>query len=48
MINIALVDDQPLIRTGLRALLDAEDGFSVVAEGGDGREAVALALEHRP
>ncbi|MGC0143337.1 response regulator [Pseudactinotalea sp. Z1732] len=48
MISIVLVDDQPLIRTGIRALLDAEDGFSVVAEGGDGREAVALALEHRP
>lgn len=48
MIRVVLVDDQPLIRTGIRALLDAEDDISVVAEGADGREAVALATEHRP
>lgn len=48
MIRVVLVDDQPLIRTGLRALLDAEDDMEVVAEGGDGAAGVALALEHRP
>lgn len=48
MIRVILVDDQPLIRTGIRALLEAEDDIEVVAEGGDGREAVALAVEHRP
>lgn len=48
MIRVVLVDDQPLIRTGLRALLDAEDDITVVAEGGDGRAGVALAAEHRP
>ena len=48
MIRVVLVDDQPLIRTGIRALLDAEDDIEVVAEGADGREGAALADEHRP
>ncbi|HEX4257891.1 MAG TPA: response regulator transcription factor [Streptosporangiaceae bacterium] len=48
MIRILLADDQPLIRSGIRALLDAEDDIEVVGEAADGREAVALAAEHRP
>lgn len=48
MIRVLLVDDQALIRAGFRALLDAEDDLEVVAEGGDGEQAVALALKHRP
>lgn len=48
MITVVLVDDQPLIRTGLHALLDAEEDFDVVAEGGDGLEGLTLATEHRP
>ena len=48
MIRVLLVDDQSLIRNGIRALLDAEDDIEVVAEAADGREGVALALEHRP
>ena len=48
MIRIVLIDDQPLIRTGIRALLDAEDDIEVVAEGANGREGVALAVEHQP
>ncbi|NBH04217.1 response regulator transcription factor [Amycolatopsis sp. SID8362] len=48
MIRVLLADDQPLIRSGFRALLDAEDGVEVVAEAADGREAVALAREHLP
>lgn len=48
MMRVVLVDDQPLIRTGLRALLDAEDDITVVAEGGDGLEGVRLVDEHRP
>ena len=38
MIRVLLVDDQPLIRSGFRALLDAEDDIEVVAEAADGRE----------
>lgn len=48
MIRVVLVDDQALIRSGIRALLDAEDDIEVVAEGSDGAEAVELAAEHRP
>ncbi|MFI6070019.1 response regulator [Actinoplanes sp. NPDC051343] len=48
MIRVLLVDDQPLIRSGFRALLDAEDDIEVVAEAGDGAQAVALARDHLP
>jgi DNA-binding NarL/FixJ family response regulator len=48
VIRVVLVDDQPLIRSGIRALLDAEDDIEVVAEGADGHQGVALAAEHRP
>ncbi|MEU1689301.1 response regulator transcription factor [Micromonospora sp. NPDC005707] len=48
MIRVLLVDDQPLLRSGFRALLDIEDDIEVVAEGADGGEAVALAREHLP
>lgn len=43
MTSVLLVDDQPLIRTGLRALLDAEDDIDVVGEAADGRQGVELA-----
>jgi DNA-binding NarL/FixJ family response regulator len=48
MIRVLLADDQALIRSGIRALLDAEDDIEVVAEAADGKEAVALATRHRP
>jgi DNA-binding NarL/FixJ family response regulator len=48
MIRVLLADDQALIRSGIRALLDAEDDIEVVAEAADGRQAVALAIQHRP
>nr|WP_281390642.1 response regulator transcription factor [Sphaerisporangium rubeum] len=43
-----LVDDQPLMRGGFRALLELEDDIEVVAEAGDGRQALVLAREHLP
>lgn len=48
MIRVLLVDDQPLIRSGFRALLDIEDDIEVVAEAADGREGLALASQHLP
>jgi len=47
-IRVVLADDQVLVRTGFRALLDSEDDIEVVGEAGDGAEAVALATELRP
>ena len=40
MIRVALVDDQAIIRAGLARILSPEDGFDVVAECADGRQAV--------
>lgn len=48
MIRVLLVDDQPLIRSAFRALLDLEDDIEVVAEAADGKEALDLAREHLP
>jgi DNA-binding NarL/FixJ family response regulator len=40
MIRIALVDDEAMVRTGLARILSPSDGFEVVAECADGRQAV--------
>ncbi|AWE48353.1 response regulator [Streptomyces nigra] len=48
MIRVLLADDQPLIRSGFRALLDLEDDIEVVAEAADGEEGLALIREHLP
>ena len=48
MISVLLVDDQDLVRMGLRTLFDHEDGFTVLAEAGDGLAAVRAAATHRP
>ena len=43
--RILLADDHALVRRGLRLMLDAEPDLEVVAEAGDGAEAIRLALE---
>jgi len=48
VIRVLLVDDQQLIRAGLRMLCDAEPDLEVVGEAGNGRDAVALAARLTP
>jgi DNA-binding NarL/FixJ family response regulator len=47
-IRVMLADDQRLVRAGFRSILDGEDDISVVAEAGDGAEAVHVAAATRP
>lgn len=48
MIRLLLVDDQDLVRTGVRMIVEAEDDLEVVGEARDGGEAVAKARRLRP
>lgn len=48
MIKVLLADDEAMVRAGVRAILAADDDVEVVAEAGDGREAVELVRRHRP
>jgi DNA-binding NarL/FixJ family response regulator len=48
VIRILLADDEAMIRAGVRAILSSDLSLEVVAEAGDGRQAVDLALAHRP
>lgn len=48
MTRIVIVDDQEMVRTGLRMVLDAEPEFVVAGEAGDGETAVRLVQRERP
>lgn len=47
-IRVLLVDDHPVLRDGLRVLLEAEADMQVVGEAADGKEAIALAADLNP
>ena len=48
MIKVLLADDEAMMRAGVRAILVGASDIEVVAEAGDGREALELARAHRP
>ncbi|MDP8908172.1 MAG: response regulator transcription factor [Chloroflexota bacterium] len=48
MIDIMVVDDHPIVREGLVAILESQIDFNVVAEGNNGVEALALYKKHAP
>lgn len=48
MIRLAVVDDEPLVRMGLRTLVEDEPDIDLVAEAADGGEALAVIAAHRP
>lgn len=47
-IRVLIVDDHPVVRDGLRGMLDGEPGYEVVGEAADGAEALALAQTLQP
>ncbi|GAA0930811.1 response regulator transcription factor [Nonomuraea longicatena] len=48
IVKVLLVDDQELMRRGLRKMLEVEDGIEVVGDAADGEEALMLAAAHHP
>ncbi|MGW3995788.1 response regulator [Amycolatopsis sp. NPDC004772] len=47
-VGVLLVDDEPLIRAGLKAIVDSEDGLTVLGEAADGAEVPGLVARLRP
>ena len=47
-VRVLIADDHPVVRSGIRGMLASDPRLEVVAEAGDGAEAVALALRERP
>lgn len=48
MIRVAIIDDQPLVRMGLRTLIESEAGTELAGEAADGRAGLALVRAERP
>jgi len=46
--NIMIVDDHPLFREGLKAIVNRDNRYTVCAEAGNGREGIAMAKERKP
>ena len=47
-VRIAIANDHPIFREGLKRLLESEPGFKVVAEAADGVDAIRVAQEVKP
>ncbi len=48
MLKVLIVDDHPMMRQGIKEVLEAQDDFQVVAEAEDGEQALSLVEEHSP
>jgi DNA-binding NarL/FixJ family response regulator len=48
MIRILIADDHAVVRSGLRKVLEAQPGWEVVAEAGDGKETISKATATKP
>ncbi len=48
MLTILLADDHPVVRQGVRTILEAEPGFQVIGEASDGLEAVRATAKLQP
>lgn len=48
MITVVIVDDHPVVRAGMRMVLDAADDITIVAEGASGADALRLVAQRRP
>lgn len=46
--RIVIADDHPIVREGLREIIERDGRFSIVGEAGDGEEAIRLVKEHAP
>jgi DNA-binding NarL/FixJ family response regulator len=47
-LRVIVADDEPLVRQGMRLVLELEPGLEILGEASDGREAVELVRRHRP
>jgi two-component system, NarL family, response regulator DegU len=48
MINVIIIDDHPIVRAGMRSVLELTADTQVIAEGKDGSDALCLVAEHEP
>ena len=47
-LRVVVADDEPLVRQGMRLVLELEPGLEILGEASDGREALELVRRHRP
>ena len=47
-IRIVMADDHPIVRQGLRQMIETDKNLSIVAEAGDGQTALELIEKHQP
>lgn len=46
--RVLLIDDHPLMRRGMKQLIELDDNFIVIGDAGNGNEGISLALQHSP